>query len=186
MNTDYAIKNRNNGKSTYHYKSTSNKTIFNGAEDNNRPQIKDLVLFKMAIAFGVEINQRQRIKWLFKLHGYIEKTTFRNNLERTCSNLGFVGKMNIDIGKDGRNNLLIIETPLFLFSLDNVVRFSNNLLAIAKQNPLLYERWEISPPKQTFSEKIKNLFSWVMKEQSSGLIHISPDKKAKYIIKNKK
>jgi hypothetical protein len=159
MNSDYAIKNRNNGKSTYNYKTTSNKTIFDSAEDNNRPQIKDLVLFKMAIAFGVEINRRQRIKWIFKLHGYIDKTTFRNNLERTCSNLGFVGKMIIDIGKDGRNNLLIIETPLFLFSLDNIVQYSNCLLVFAKQNPIYYDRWEISPPKQTISRKIKNLFS---------------------------
>jgi hypothetical protein len=159
MNSNYAIKNRNNGKNMYHYKSTSNNTIFDSAEDNNRPQIKDLVLYKMAIAFGVEINQRQGIKWFFKLHGYIEKTTFRNNLERTCLSLGFVGKMNIVIGKDGKNNLLIIETPLFLFSLDNVVRFSNSLLSVAKQNPVYYDRWEISPPKQTFSGKIKNLFS---------------------------
>lgn len=159
MNSDYAIKNRNNGKSTYHYKSTSNKTMIDNAEDTNRPQIKDLVLFKMAIAFGVEINSRQKIKWIFKLHGYIDKTTFRNSLERNCSNLGFVGKMNIDIGRDGRDNLLIIETPLFLFSLVNVVQFSNNLLALAKQNPIYYDRWEISPPKQTFSTKIKNLFS---------------------------
>jgi hypothetical protein len=159
MNSNYAIKNRNNGKNMYHYKPATNKIIYDGSEDDSRPQIKDLVLFKMAIAFGVEINRRQRIKWYFKLHGHIEETTFRNNLERVCSSPGFVGKMIIDIRKDGRNNLLIIETPLFLFSLDNVVRFSNSLLAVAKQNPVYYDRWEISPPKQTLSKKIKNLFN---------------------------
>ena len=48
--------------------------------------------------------------------------------------------------------------PQFLFTLDNINRFSHELLKLAKENFVFYERWDVVPSKTTPLGKLVGLF----------------------------
>jgi len=159
MNTNQIIQNRNNGKSKAYYNHTKNNIIYADTENQSKPQYRDLSLFKMARTFGVEINRRQRIRWFFNIKNCFDDDSLIQKIEKICSRYGFVGKRVITLNKDSGSNRLIIDTPLFLFALDNIVQFSNDLQQLGRANSVFYERWEVVPPKTTLITKITKLFN---------------------------
>lgn len=159
MNTNQITKNRNNGKSKNYYNHTHRNLILTDNDDHSKPQPKDLSLFKMAKTFNVKINRRQRVKWFFYIKNDLDVDLLRKNIEKICSRYGYIGKNEIAVVKDGWRNQLVIDTPIFLFTLDNIVQFSNDLLELAKANSIFYERWDVVPPKTTILSKITKLFN---------------------------
>jgi hypothetical protein len=113
----------------------------------------------MTNTFNVKINRRQKVKWFFYIKTGLDVELLRKNIEKICSRYGFIGKREIAIVKDGRRNQLVIDTPLFLFTLDNIVQFSNDLLGLAKEHSIFYERWNVEPTKTTILSKIKKFFN---------------------------
>ncbi len=113
----------------------------------------------MARTLGVEINTRQRIRWFFNINDHFDDNYLKQKIEKICSKYGFVGKRVVTIGQVGKNNRLEIDAPLFLFTLDNIVQFSNDLLEFAIGNSMFYERWEVVPPQTTILSRIKKLFN---------------------------
>jgi len=158
MNTNQIIQNRNNGKSKF-TNHTQKNIILTDNDDQSKPQPRDLSLFNMARTFGVQINRRQRIRWFFNIRGRFDDDSLQQKIEKICSRYSFIGKRVITIGKDGTHNRLVIDTPIFLFTLDNIVQFSNDLLEFAIANSMFYERWEVVPPKTTLITKITKLFN---------------------------
>jgi hypothetical protein len=159
MHTNQITKNRNNGKSKNYYNHTKKNIILTDNDDQSKPQIRDLSLFKMAKTFKVKINRRQRIKWFFYIKNGFDVDLLRKNIEKICSRYGYIGKREIAVVKDGWRNQLVIDTPIFLFTLDNIVQFSNDLLELAKANSIFYERWDVVPPKTTILSKITKWFN---------------------------
>jgi len=159
MNTNQIIKNRNNGKSKNYFNHSRENIILTDSDDQNKINIKDLSLFKMARAFNVEIGSRQRVRWYFNISSRFEVDSVREDIEKICSRYGFVGKREITRIKDAGRNRLVIDTPLFLFTLDNIVQFTNELVLLARTNFIFYERWEVVPQQTTILSRIKKLFN---------------------------
>ena len=159
MNTNQIIQNRNNGKSKNYYNHTQRHNILIDYDDQSKPRTQDVSLFKMTNTFNVKINRRQKVKWFFYIKTGLDVELLRKNIENICSRYGFIGKMEIAVVKDGWRNQLVIDTPLFLFTLDNIVQFSNDLLELAKESSIFYERWEVVPPQTTTLSKIKKFFN---------------------------
>ncbi len=113
----------------------------------------------MARAFNVKIDSRQRVRWYFNVRSQFELDPVQKNIEKICSRYGFVGKREITLIKDAGRNRLVIDTQLFLFNLDNIVQFSNELLRMATTNSIFYERWEVVPPQTTILSKITKFFN---------------------------
>lgn len=153
------IKDRNNGKSKNYYNHTQRNITLTDYDDQSKPRTQDVSLFKMTNTFNVKINRRQKVKWFFYIKTGLDVELLRKNIEKICSRYGFIGKMEIVIVKDGWRNQLVIDTPLFLFTLDNIVQFSNDLLELAKENSIFYERWDVMPPQTTILTRIKRLFN---------------------------
>lgn len=159
MKTNSIIENRNNGKSKSYYNHKQKQLIIADNEYQSKPQKNDLSLFNMARNLGVEINKRQGIRWFFNIHDRFQDNSLKQKIEKICSKYSFVGKRLIKIGQVGKNKRLVIEAPLFLFTLDNIVQFSNDLLELAKENSIFYERWDVMPPQTTILTRIKRLFN---------------------------
>jgi hypothetical protein len=113
----------------------------------------------MAKTFNVKINRRQRVKWFFYIKNGLDVDLFRKDIEKICSKYGFIGRREMAVIKDGWRDQLVIDTPIFLFTLDNIVQFSNDLLELAKENLIFYERWEVVPPQTTILSRIKNFLN---------------------------
>ena len=152
-------KHRNNGKSKYHYVATKSNIITTDNDDQKKFHNRDLGLFNMARTLNVKINRRQRIRWFFNINDCFDDVSLRQKIENICSRYGFVGKRTIVLKKDNRVKRLMIDTPLFLFTVDNIVLFSNDLLQLARGNSIFYERWEVVPSKTTLLTKITRLFN---------------------------
>ncbi len=159
MDTNSIIKNRNNGKSKSYYNHKQRQIIIADEDDQDKINYKDLSLFKMARTFNVKIDSRQRVRWYFSVSSQFESDPVRNNIEEICSRYGFIGKREISLINIAGRTRLMIDTPLFLFTQDNIVKFSNELMRLAKANSIFYERWEVVPPQTTLITKIKNLFN---------------------------
>lgn len=159
MNTNQIIKTRSNGKNRYYYNHPQKNNSLTENDDQNKINIKDLSLFKMARTFNVKIDSRQRVRWYFNVSSRFEVDSVRENIEKICSRYDFVGKREITLIKDAGRNRLLIDTPLFLFTLDNIVQFTNELVLLARTNSIFYERWEVVPPQSTLLSRIKNLFN---------------------------
>jgi len=159
MDTNQFNRDRNNGRNRYYHNHSQKNIILTDPEDQNKINIKDLSLFKMARTFNIKMDSRQRVRWYFNVSVRFEVDTVRESIEKICSRYGFVGKREITLIKDAGRNRLVIDTPLFLFTLDNIVRFSNELLRMATANSIFYERWEIVPPQTTTLSKIKKFFN---------------------------
>ena len=159
METNNITRNRNNGKSKNYYNHTQRNIILTDNDDQSKINIKDLSLYKMARTFNVKIDSRQRVRWYFNVSSRFEVDSVRENIEKICSRYGFVGKREITLIKDAGRNRLVIDTPLFLFTLDNIVQFTNELVLLARTNSIFYERWEVVPPQTTLLTRIKKLLS---------------------------
>jgi hypothetical protein len=159
MNTNNINQSRNNGRSRYYHNHSQKNIILTDSEDQSKINIKDLSLFKMARAFNVKIDSRQRVRWYFNVRSQFELDPVQKNIEKICSRYGFVGKREITLIKDAGRNRLVIDTQLFLFNLDNIVQFSNELLRMATTNSIFYERWEVVPPQTTILSKITKFFN---------------------------
>jgi len=159
MNTNNFNRDRNNDKRKNYFNHTQKNIIVTDNDDQSKPRTQDLSLFKMTNTFNVKINRRQKVKWFFYIKTGLDVELLRKNIEKICSRYGFIGKREIAIVKDGRRNQLVIDTPLFLFTLDNIVQFSNDLLGLAKEHSIFYERWNVEPTKTTILSKIKKFFN---------------------------
>ena len=159
MNTNNFNRDRNNDKSKNYFNHAQKNIIVTDNDDQSKPRTQDLSLFKMTNTFNVKINRRQKVKWFFYIKTGLDVELLRKNIEKICSRYGFIGKREIAIVKDGRRNQLVIDTPLFLFTLDNIVQFSNDLLGLAKEHSIFYERWDVEPTKTTILSMIKKFFN---------------------------
>lgn len=159
MNTNQITKNRNNGKSRNYYNHKQKKIIITDNDNQGKPQTRDQSLFNMARTLGVEINRRQRIRWFLNIHDHTDDNYLKQKIEKICCKYGFIGNRVITIGQVGKKNRLVIDAPLFLFTRDNIVQVSNDLLEFAIANSMFYEGWEVVPPQTTILSRIKKLFN---------------------------
>ena len=89
----------------------------------------------------------------------MSNVTFRQEIERLCSNCQFAGKAIITLKQERNVMRLIIDTPLFLFTLDNIAQFSNRLFKMSLKNSIFYERWEVVPRQEGWLKRFTHLFS---------------------------
>lgn len=158
MNTHYKINNRNNGKSKYHNIATD-RINNQGNNYHSKYNNKDLGLFQMARALNVKVNTRQRIRWFFNINNNLDDVALRQEIESLCSRCQFAGKGIITLKQERNVMRLIIDTPLFLFTLDNIAQFSNKLYTMSMKNSIFYERWEVVPRQEGWLKRFTRLFS---------------------------
>ena len=95
---------------------------------------------------------------MFNVSKCTDEISFQQNIERVCSRFRFVGRRTITIDQKGLTRRLILDTPMFLFTLDNIASISTELLGLAKNSSAYYERWEVVPGKESMISRLKGLF----------------------------
>jgi hypothetical protein len=157
MKTLTSIENRNNGRDRYIF--TPKKRNFSISEDKYRKYLsRDVSLFNMAKTLNVKTNCRQRVRWIFNISKCTDEVIFKHNIESVCLRYGFVGRRNITIDLKGLTRRLVLDTPIFLFTLDNVKVFSSELYNVSKSSSAYYERWEVVPRDNDLIQKIRKVF----------------------------
>lgn len=150
------IQNRNNGRS-HTYVNRGQK--INVAEEKIiKHHSRDLAIFNAVTTLKVKTNSRQRIRWMFNVSKCTDEISFQQNIERVCSRFRFVGRRTITIDQKGLTRRLILDTPMFLFTLDNIASISAELFGLAKNSSAYYERWEVVPGKESMISRLKGLF----------------------------
>ncbi len=158
MQLQIRTKNRNNGRSYNHFNQNKKSESFNRNLNQIRPLPKDLSLFKMARTFGIEVNDRQHVRWYIKVNDNIDCISLENKFKQRCSQFSFTGKASVGWNNNRKGKQLILDTPRFLFTLDNINKFSIELLKLAKESSVFYERWDVIRGKTTPFEKLVGLF----------------------------